>query len=58
MAVDAMLLAAVHPWDVHGAQRAGLRGAWVNRDGRAYPRALGAPDIHARDFVELARLSG
>jgi 2-haloacid dehalogenase len=56
VAPDAMMLAAVHPWDVHGAQRAGLRGAWVNRDGRAYPPALGAPDLQARDFVELAAL--
>ncbi|MFI5085970.1 MAG: haloacid dehalogenase type II, partial [Actinomycetales bacterium] len=28
-----MLLAAVHPWDIHGAAEAGLRTAWVNRNG-------------------------
>lgn len=25
-----MLLVAVHPWDIHGAARAGLRTAWLN----------------------------
>lgn len=31
-AADAMLVAA-HPWDTHGASRAGLASAWVNRAG-------------------------
>jgi 2-haloacid dehalogenase len=26
-------MVAVHPWDVHGAGRAGLRGAWLDRAG-------------------------
>jgi 2-haloacid dehalogenase len=29
---DAMLVAA-HPWDTHGASRAGLGSAWLNRTG-------------------------
>src|SRR5215207_7007157 len=33
---DAVLI-AVHPWDIHGAKRAGLRGGWLNRDGSPYP---------------------
>lgn len=32
-----MVLTAAHPWDVTGAARAGLRTAWINRDGAAYP---------------------
>jgi hypothetical protein len=32
--MDAMLV-AVHPWDIDGAQRAGLAGAWIDlSDGR------------------------
>jgi 2-haloacid dehalogenase len=50
-------LVAVHPWDVLGAQRAGLLGAWLDRDGTAYPTAFGAPDVRARDLETLvARL--
>ena len=39
-----MVMVAVHPWDLHGAHRAGLRTAWVNRDGARYPGHLAAPD--------------
>ena len=31
------LLIAVHPWDIDGAKRAGLRAAWLNRGNRAFP---------------------
>lgn len=40
-----LLLVAVHPWDIHGAAHAGLRTAWVNRDGARYP-AYFAPPTH------------
>ena len=36
------ILIAVHPWDVHGAKRAGLRGAWLDRSG-VPGRSLRAP---------------
>lgn len=49
-----MALVAVHPWDVHGAQRAGLTGAWVNRDGRVYPRYLPDPDVVVTEVGSLA----
>lgn len=32
---DAMLV-AVHPWDIDGAARAGLRTAWIDRSGRPF----------------------
>lgn len=48
------VLVAVHPWDVDGAQRAGLRGAWLNRTGSPYPDTLMAPDASAADLPELA----
>jgi 2-haloacid dehalogenase len=49
------ILIAVHPWDIQGAKRAGLRGGWVNRDGRPYPDIFERPDFTGRDLPELAR---
>lgn len=40
-----MLLVAVHPWDIHGAAKAGLRTAWINRTGARYPSYFRSPDI-------------
>lgn len=55
---ETIMLAAVHPWDLDGARRAGLRAAWINRANLPYPAVMTAPDVHARGFVELAeRLS-
>jgi 2-haloacid dehalogenase len=52
--VDRLVLVAVHPWDVDGAQRAGLAGAWINRRGGPYPGALLAPEYEAASLTELA----
>jgi 2-haloacid dehalogenase len=52
---DAVLV-AVHPWDIHGAQRVGIRGAWLNRDDAAYPAPFGTPDLQARHLPALAEL--
>lgn len=49
-----MLMVAVHPWDIDGASRAGLRTAWVDRAGRPYPGYFAAPDHRTRTLVELA----
>ncbi|WP_066281492.1 haloacid dehalogenase type II [Arthrobacter sp. OY3WO11] len=40
-----MLLVAVHPWDIHGAARAGLKTAWLNRTGDSYPAYFEAPEF-------------
>lgn len=48
-----MLLVAVHPWDIHGAARAGLRTAWLNRSGGGYPAHFEAPDITVAALTEL-----
>lgn len=58
--VDHLLMVAVHPWDLHGAARAGLRTAWVDRRGGSpYPGYVAAPDLVVRGFDELAdRLTG
>lgn len=49
-----LLLVAVHPWDIHGARRAGLRTAWINRQGSAYPAYFDAPDVEAATLTDLA----
>jgi 2-haloacid dehalogenase len=48
------LLVAVHPWDIDGAARAGLRTAWVDRTGGPYPSYFTAPDFRVRSLPELA----
>lgn len=55
LAVDpaAMLLVAVHPWDVHGGAKAGLATAWLNRSGATYPSHFVAPDLVLGDLTEL-----
>ncbi|WP_433875794.1 haloacid dehalogenase type II [Sinomonas atrocyanea] len=50
---DELLLVAVHPWDIHGARRAGLHAAWVNRDGGTYPSYFAAPDLTVASVGEL-----
>lgn len=50
------LLVAVHPWDIHGARRAGLATAWVDRSGTAsYPSVFSAPTTRAASLVALAQ---
>ena len=50
-----LMLVAVHPWDVDGAARAGLRTAWIDRSGSRYPAHLRAPELTARSITDLAR---
>jgi 2-haloacid dehalogenase len=49
------VLIAVHPWDIHGAKRAGLDAAWLNRNGVPYPGVFEPPDETASDLPELVR---
>ncbi|MEP6953366.1 MAG: haloacid dehalogenase type II [Solirubrobacteraceae bacterium] len=54
-----LALIAVHPWDIDGARRAGLRTGWLSRDGGAYPPFFGAPEATAHDLPRLvATLTG
>lgn len=48
------LLVAVHPWDVDGAQRAGLAGAWLRRGSVSYPETMSRPKWTAENLEELA----
>ncbi len=54
--VGRMLLTAVHPWDIHGAARAGMRTAWINRAGTTYPGYFTAPDFTVSTLDELASI--
>lgn len=49
------MLVAVHPWDVHGAQRAGLSSAWIDRSQKAsYPGHFLEPQVRASGLGDLA----
>jgi 2-haloacid dehalogenase len=54
---DAMLV-AVHPWDVDGAARAGLRTGWLNRTGAGYPSCFTGADVEVTGLDDLARVLG
>lgn len=51
-----LMLVAVHPWDIHGANAAGAQTAWINRSAAAYPTYFSPPSVEARDLVDLARI--
>ncbi|MDH5344593.1 MAG: HAD family hydrolase [Gammaproteobacteria bacterium] len=43
-----------HPvTDIEGARRAGLRTAWVNRNGDAWPGDLEPPDLEVTSMIEI-----
>ncbi|WP_086722963.1 haloacid dehalogenase type II [Streptomyces carpinensis] len=52
------MLVAVHPWDVDGAARAGLRTAWLSRTPQPYPSAFRPADVAATGLRDLARRLG
>ncbi len=52
--LEAMLLVAVHPWDIDGAKRAGMQTAWLDRRGTPYPEHFTSPDIIGRTLPEVA----
>ncbi|THJ68749.1 haloacid dehalogenase type II [Arthrobacter echini] len=49
---DDVVLVAVHPWDIDGAARAGLRTLWLNRGSAPYPPAMTPPDDEIRTLAE------
>ncbi|MDN5751171.1 MAG: haloacid dehalogenase type II [Pseudonocardia sp.] len=53
-----MMLVAVHPWDVDGADRAGLTTAWVNRTGAPYPGHHRPPGRTVAALTDLAASPG
>ena len=55
-AADAMLV-AVHPWDIHGAARVGLRTGWVDAAGKRYPPYFRVREVTAPGLDALAVLA-
>ena len=51
---DAVWMVAAHGWDIAGAMRVGLRGAFVARPGQI-PDPFAGPELAANNLVELAR---
>ena len=51
---DECVLVAVHPWDIDGAKRAGLGGAWLNRKRSRYPDFFERPDATGETLGGLA----
>jgi 2-haloacid dehalogenase len=49
-----VMLVASHPWDIHGAHRAGLSTAYLNRTGSTYPEFFDRPDLEVTSLVQLA----
>ncbi|CAA9324018.1 MAG: hypothetical protein AVDCRST_MAG36-458 [uncultured Nocardioidaceae bacterium] len=49
-----LVMVAVHPWDLDGASRAGLRTAYVDRGGAPWPASFRRPDHVAGSFSGLA----
>lgn len=52
---EELLLVAVHPWDIHGASRAGLTTAWINRAGGTYPTYFQSADHTVATLPELVQ---
>jgi 2-haloacid dehalogenase len=52
--LESMLLVAVHPWDIDGAKRAGMRAAWIDRKGTPYPQHFMPPDITGPTLIDVA----
>lgn len=50
---EEMVLVAVHPWDIHGAAKAGMRTAWLNRADARYPAYFTSPDLTIQDLTAL-----
>ncbi|CAL8462701.1 g2234 [Coccomyxa elongata] len=51
-----VMLAAVHPWDTHGAKAAGLQTAFINRNKEEYPPYFLEPDVNVPSFEALAKV--
>ncbi|MCF6742961.1 haloacid dehalogenase [Blastococcus sp. KM273128] len=51
VAPERMALVAAHGWDVLGARRAGLTGAWFPRSERVFPAVYVEPDVAGADLA-------
>ena len=55
VAPDEMALVAVHAWDVHGANKAGLTTGWVSRLEKQFQPLMTPPDISGATVNEVCR---
>ncbi len=53
VAPEQLALVAVHSWDVHGAQQAGLTGGWAARAERSWAEVFPAPHVQGGTLVEV-----
>jgi 2-haloacid dehalogenase len=53
--LEEIVLVAAHGWDVMGAIRAGLRGAWIARSERWLVPVVPEPDVRGDDLHDVAR---
>lgn len=51
---ERLALVATHPWDCHGAKRAGLMAGWVSRKQGSYSPLFAEPDVTGGDLVAVA----
>ncbi|DBA82844.1 hypothetical protein WJX77_008348 [Trebouxia sp. C0004] len=51
---EQVMLVAIHPWDCAGAKEAGLKAAYINRDGTPYPGFFAQPDAEFTSFEKFA----
>jgi len=52
--IGQMALVAVHPWDIDGANRAGMTTGWIDRAGSPYPDSFLPGDVTGRDLPAVA----
>ncbi|HEX2192383.1 MAG TPA: HAD-IA family hydrolase [Acidimicrobiales bacterium] len=50
---ERLALVSSHPWDVHGARRAGLLTGWCNRSGDTYPATFQEADLEGPGLLEV-----
>ena len=55
VAPNSLLMVAAHSWDIGGAIRAGLSGAFIARPGQILDALTSKPAFVASDLVDLAR---
>ena len=49
--VDGLAMVTAHPWDVHGARRAGLTTGWCNRDATGYPAIFEPAEVEGPELL-------
>lgn len=50
---QAVAMASVHPWDVHGARAAGLSTGWCDRGDQRFPATFDRADVEGPDLLAV-----